>query len=96
MRSAHAGDPVLGNNWVPILASGSCDLYAAVWRPDAEAVVAGVPLGEPTEIEFSSVEQMVHLFNRCFEDGAYSVDSQGMFSMSPDRYDEVYERVVGQ
>ncbi|MFD7015314.1 hypothetical protein [Streptomyces sp. NPDC059928] len=96
MRSAYAGDPVLGGNWVPLLGNGGGDIYAAVWAPGKEAVIAGILLGEPTEIEFSTVEQMVNLFNRCFEVGAYFVDSQGMLSMSPDRYDEVYEQVVWQ
>ncbi|MFI6608556.1 hypothetical protein [Streptomyces sp. NPDC050507] len=96
MKSAYAGDPMLGDDWVPLLGSGGGDIYAAVWSPGQEAVIAGILLGEPTEIEFSTVEQMVNLFNRCFEVGAYFVNSQGMFSMSPEVYDEVYEQVVGQ
>ncbi|MEU1365593.1 hypothetical protein ABZ454_05595 [Streptomyces sp. NPDC005803] len=96
MRSAYAGDSVLGDHWVPLLGSGGGDIYAAVWNLGKEAVIAGVLIGEPTEIEFSTVEQMVNLFNRCFEEGAYFVNSEGMFCMSPEKYDEVYERVVGQ
>ncbi|MFE4862588.1 serine/threonine-protein kinase [Streptomyces sp. NPDC056670] len=34
--------------------------------------------------------------NRTVIAGAYSVDSQGMLSMSPERYDEVYDEVVGR
>ncbi|MFJ7257037.1 hypothetical protein ACIQWV_31800 [Streptomyces sp. NPDC098085] len=95
MMGSYRGDSVLGDHWVPLLGSGSGDIYAAVWSPGEEAVVAGVLLGEPTEIEFSTIEQMVTFFNRCFESGAYFVNSQGMFSMSPDLYDEVYAQVVG-
>ncbi|MFI5972997.1 hypothetical protein [Streptomyces sp. NPDC051452] len=95
LRSAYTGDEVLGEHWVPLLGSAGGDLYAAVWSPGKEAVVAGVLVGEPTEIEFSTVEQMVAVFNNCFDSGAFSVDGQGMLTMSPDLYDQAYDRVVG-
>lgn len=96
MMPSYAGDEALGDHWVPLLGSGGGDLYAAVWTPGEEAVVAGVLLGEPTEIEFSTIEQMVAVFNECFDTGAFSVDSQGMLTMSPDLYDQVYARMVGE
>ncbi|MER6981726.1 SMI1/KNR4 family protein [Streptomyces carpinensis] len=95
MRTAYTGDDALGSHWVPLLGSGGGDLYAAVWTPGEEAVVAGVLVGEPTEIEFSTIEQMVTTFNECFDSGAFFVDDQGRLAMSPETYDEVYARVVG-
>ncbi|MET8243123.1 hypothetical protein ABZV31_01020 [Streptomyces sp. NPDC005202] len=96
MRDAYTGDDVLGDHWVPLLGSGGGDLYAAVWAPGEEAVVAGVLVGEPTETEFSSIEQMVTTFNVCYDRGAFFVDDQGRLAMSPDLYDGVYDQVVGQ
>jgi hypothetical protein len=93
LKPEYMSDPVLGDHWVPLLGNPGGDLYAAVWVPGAEARVAGVLIGEPTEVEFSSIEQMVVVFNRCFEGGAYFVDRQGRFAMAPDLYDEVYAQI---
>jgi hypothetical protein len=94
MMSSYAGDPVLGASWVPILGSASADIYAAVWSSDQEARVASVLVGEATEIEFSSIEQMVAVFNGCYEDGVFYIDDQGYLAMNSDLYDEVYARVT--
>ncbi|MFI9006803.1 hypothetical protein ACIGNX_06160 [Actinosynnema sp. NPDC053489] len=90
----HSGDPVLGDHWVPVLGGASGDIYAAVWEPGNNARVAGILLGEQTEIEFSSLEQMISLFNECYRRGAYFVDGQGRLAMNPDLYDEVYGAAV--
>lgn len=95
MMAAYTGDSVLGDHWVPLLGSAGGDIYAAVWTPGEEAVVAGVLIGEPSEVEFSTIEQMVMFFNRCFDSGAFSVDGEGRMAMSPDQYDEIYAHVVG-
>lgn len=95
MMASYSGDPALGDHWVPLLGSAGGDLYAAVWAPGEDAVVVGVLIGEPTEVEFSTIEQMVMFFNRCFEGGAFFVDDQGQLAMSPDQYDEIYARTVG-
>ncbi|MFT7841255.1 hypothetical protein Q5530_34405 [Saccharothrix sp. BKS2] len=88
---AYSGDPVLGNHWVPLLGGASGDIYTAVWEPGGSARVAGVLVGEETEVEFSGLEHMVSVFNDCYRRGAYFVDDQGRLAMDSDLYDEVYE-----
>ncbi|WP_411072292.1 hypothetical protein [Streptomyces sp. cmx-4-25] len=96
VKAEYEGDTVLGDHWVPLLGGAGGDLYAAVWSPGGEAEVAGVLVGEPTEREFASVGQMVEVFNHCFAEGAYFVDDRGRWAMDPARYDEMYERLVGE
>ena len=96
VKGDYSGDSVLGKSWVPLLGGAGGDLYAAVWSPGTEAVVAGVLIGEPTEVEFTSIEQMVAVFNGCFQGAAYFVNEQGYLVMDPDRYDEIYAQVAGQ
>jgi hypothetical protein len=81
---------------VPLLGSAGGDLYAAVWSPGVEAAVADVLIGESTEVEFSGIEQMVHVFNCCFDRGAYYVNDQGRLVMDPDLYDDVYTQILGR
>lgn len=95
MKGPYEGDPVLGNSWIPLLASGGGDIYAAVWAGDSVPTVAGVLLGEPTEIEFPDIETMLELFLACFDQGAYFVGEGGFLVANPDRYEEIYEEVVG-
>jgi hypothetical protein len=96
MMGDYSGDPTLGQNWVPLLGSAGGDIYAAVWTPGEDAKVAGVLIGEPTEIEFSNVEQMVTVFNGCYRDGAFFVDGQGRLAMDSRRYDQVCGQVTGE
>jgi hypothetical protein len=96
LRGDYEGDSVLGSHWVPLLGNPGGDLYAAVWTPGSEAVVAGVLVGEPTEIEFQSVEHMVVVFNRCFESGAFFVNEEGRLVMAPEHYEEVYAQTPEQ
>jgi len=95
MMPAYAGDPVLGAHWLPLLTTASADLYAAVWLPGEEAQVAGVDAGEPTEIEFASIDRMVDFFNACFDTGTFSVDDMQRLVADPGRYDELYEEISG-
>ncbi len=91
----YMGDPVLGDYFVPLLTTASGDIYAAVWSGDLdEARVAGVLVGEPTEIEFSSIEQMVSTFNTCYDNGAFSLSEDGRLVMDSERYEETYAEVV--
>lgn len=94
MMGDYSGDPVLGQNWMPLLGSAGGDIYAAVWASGQDARVAGVLIGEPTEIEFSSVEQMVAVFNECYRQGAFYLDSQGRLAMDSGRYETVYEQIT--
>jgi hypothetical protein len=91
----YEGDAILGKNWIPLLGSAGGDIYAAIWTPGRDAQVAGVLIGEPTEIEFSSIEQMVAVFNGCYLDGAFFVDDRGTLAMRPERYDSVYGAITG-
>jgi hypothetical protein len=91
---SYYGDLVLGERWLPLLATAGGDIYAAVWRLGGEAEVAGVLVGESTEVEFSSIEQMVSVLNACFEREAFLVDGQGRLVMNSDRYEEVYTEVT--
>ncbi|MEU5690796.1 hypothetical protein [Actinosynnema sp. NPDC020468] len=93
VREHYRGDPVLGEHWVPVLGGGGGDLYAAVWRPGEQARVAGVLVGESTEVEFAGVEQMIGFFNACYANGTFHVDANGHLAMDPDRYDETYARL---
>jgi hypothetical protein len=93
-RGEHEGDSTLGAHWIPLLGSGG-DIYAAVWEPEKPAKVAGVLIGESTEIEFNSVEQMIAVFNECYDRGAFFVDDQGQLAMDPSLYDVVSGEIVG-
>lgn len=93
MMGSYSGDPVLGESWVPLLGSAGGDIYAAVWTSGRDAQIAGVLIGESTEIEFPGIEQMVAFFNACYRVGAFFVDQGGRLSMTPDLYDEVYMQV---
>ena len=95
LMPAYAGDPVLGEHWLPLLTTAGADLYAAVWQPGEEARVAGVMAGEPTEIEFASIDQMVDFFIACFDTGAFSVDDLNRLIADPARYDELYAEIAG-
>ena len=94
MRSSYEGDPVLSPQWSPLLAGPSGDIYAAVWSAGEDARVAGVLVGEPTEIEFSSIEEMVTVFVSCIAHGAFFVDDEGLWSIDAEAYDEVYAQVT--
>lgn len=91
---SYTDDPVLGDHWVPVLAGAGGDIYAAVWGSSGDVCVAGVLVGEATEIEFDSLEHTVFVFNECYRRGAYFVDGRGRLTMDSDLYDEVYEAAV--
>ena len=95
MKLSYEGDPVLGESWIPILASGGGDIYAAVWKGGSVPSVAGVLLGESTEIEFPTIETMLDLFIACYDQGAYFVGANGYLEADPTRYEEIYDEVLG-
>lgn len=95
MRGDYAGDLELGEHWIPLLAGAGGDIYAAVWKPGASSSVAGVLVGEPTEIEFESIEQMISVFNACFRRHAFMVNIEGRLEMDPELYGEIYEEITG-
>ncbi|MBB5801007.1 hypothetical protein F4560_000775 [Saccharothrix ecbatanensis] len=91
---SYSGDPVLGDHWVPVLGGAGGDVYAAVWGSNGNVRVAGVLVGEETEVEFGSLENMVAVFNECYRRGVYFVNGQGHLTMDADLYDDVYEAAV--
>lgn len=96
LREVYPGDPVLGAQWMPLIGGPSGDFYAAVWKHGDRPKVAGVLSEAPTEIEFSTVEQMVSVFSECYARGAFGVDSRGMLTMDPELYEVIYSEVTGQ
>jgi hypothetical protein len=95
LMRAHAGDRIFGDQWIPLLRSGGGDIYAAVWKPNAEAQVAWALIGESTEIEFESIDQMVTVFNGAFDGAAFFINDDGQLDKDPERYREIYRRIVG-
>lgn len=94
MQPTYQGDPALGDSWIPLLTSGGGDIYAAVWKEDSVPSVAGVLLGEMTEIEFPTIEVMLDVFLACFDQGAYFVGANGYLETDPLRYDEIYAAIA--
>jgi hypothetical protein len=94
MRALYADDAALRPRCAPLLRTASGDAYVAVWNPGEEAVVAGVLAGEPTDIEYTSIDQMMGYFNACFREGIFFVNGRGYLDMSADAYDELYARTV--
>ncbi|GAA1767604.1 hypothetical protein [Luedemannella helvata] len=95
-KASYEGDAALGELFLPLLTTASGDIYAAVWdRNVNEARVAGVLVGEPTEVEFSSIEQMVMVFNACFDNGSFFVGAENRLIMDPEGYEQTYADVIG-
>jgi hypothetical protein len=92
LKPSYAGDPVLGENWIPLLDSAGGDIYAAVWNGSENAAVAGVLAGELTEIEFPSILDMVRYFNACYQRGAFYVDGRWL-AMNADSSALVYDEM---
>jgi hypothetical protein len=92
MRPRYADDPVLsvGDGWLPLLASSSGDLLAAVWRGAFEPRVAAVRSGDPTRIEFPDVATMIEFFVECFRRGGCTVGPNGALTADEAIYDELY------
>jgi hypothetical protein len=95
LMPAYGADPVLRDRWFPLLTTAAADLYAAVWAPGAEAQVASVVAGEPTEVEFGSIERMVDFFNACFDTEVFFVDDEQRLASDPGRYDELFAEMTG-
>jgi hypothetical protein len=89
LMPAYREDPVLRDRWFPLLTTASADLYAAVWAPGEEAQVVTVVVGEPTEVEFASIERMVDFFNACYDANVFFVDDEQRLVADPGRYREL-------
>lgn len=76
IKCSYGEDPVLGDHWIPFLGGDGGDFYAAVWGMERKVSVAGVVIGEPTEIEFSGLGQLISFFNECYRREFITVDDQ--------------------
>ncbi|MEV4623893.1 hypothetical protein AB0J74_34935 [Asanoa sp. NPDC049573] len=91
LRPAYDGDPVLGETWLPLLASADGDLFAACWSGPDEPRVVAVRAGEPSRVEFPDLLSMVVLFVDCYRRAAFAVGADGRLTMDPTLYDELYD-----
>jgi hypothetical protein len=97
LRPAYADDPVLGETWLPLLASDDGDLFAASWSGENEQDeqdeprVVAVRAGEPIRVEFTDLLSMVALFVDCFRRAAFAVGADGRLTADPTLYDELYD-----
>ncbi|MFB8773570.1 hypothetical protein [Streptomyces broussonetiae] len=82
-------DEILGSYWVPLLASGGGDFYAAVYNhPLGSYVVDAMAEFEP-RAAYRSVEQMAIAFRVSYERGAFFVDGDGMLDMEVELCDRI-------
>ncbi|NEC70966.1 SMI1/KNR4 family protein [Streptomyces rochei] len=71
-------DPLLGDFWVPLLATGGGDFYAAVHGSDLKpSRVVHVTMGGESTVVYKSVEDMVKAFCGFYQSGVFFVDDQG-------------------
>lgn len=88
--------PILGHHWIPLLASGGADFYAAVF--DAETphpkVVSVMPEVKP-RLAFHSIEQMVRTFTRCYREGVFFFnEEEAVLDADDDRWMEIEEEAA--
>ncbi|GIF63079.1 hypothetical protein Ais01nite_11140 [Asanoa ishikariensis] len=95
LRPAYEEDPVLllGDGWLPLLATEEGDLFAALWSGPYEPRVVAIRSGEPTRIEFTDLPAMVEFFVECFRRGGFTVDADGRFTADRARYEELYDEL---
>jgi hypothetical protein len=87
--------PVLGNHWVPLLASGGGDFYAAVFDKEAtDCKVVSIMLEVEPRLAFLSVEDMVRTFTRCYRDGVFFVNEEGVLDADDERWMQIEEEAV--
>jgi hypothetical protein len=94
MKPAYEGDQLLSPYWIPILANAGSDIYAAVWGSSNRERVARVAVVEDTFYEFSGIEEMLSVVNRCYELGIYRLDEDGFLDLDDDGYDRVVAEMV--
>ncbi|MBX9399184.1 hypothetical protein K4749_37840 [Streptomyces sp. TRM72054] len=82
-------DPVLGEFFVPLLATGGGDFYAAVYDASLQAPsVAHVMIGGETKLVYESVEGMVNAFCDFYRTGVFFVSDQGILEADDYRWVE--------
>lgn len=80
-------EDVLGNWWIPLLASGGGDMYAAVGvSGESNSRVSSIMVGGESRRAFGSVEGMASFFVRMYRDGTFFVRSDGVLWADYDRW----------
>lgn len=80
---------VLGEHWIPLLASGGGDFYAVVYAHPKGSYVVDVMTEADPMVAYPSVEQMAVAFRVSYERGAFYVDDEGMLDMDVELCDQV-------
>ncbi|WP_175411997.1 hypothetical protein [Streptomyces sp. TRM64462] len=87
--SQPSGDPVLGEFYVPLLATGGGDFYAAVYdRSLRSPKVAHVMIGSGCEFVYESIEGMVNTFCDFYRTGVFFVSDEGILEAEDYRWAE--------
>ncbi|MEV8284333.1 hypothetical protein [Streptomyces niveus] len=95
IRADFPGCAVLGAHWIPLLASGGGDFYAAVYIPgEASSRVASVMIGENSRMAFKSIDQMVSIFVACYREGIFFVDNFEILQADDARWIELEEDAI--
>lgn len=82
-------DPVLGEFFIPLLATGGGDFYAAVYTASLRSPrVAHVMIGGETGIVYESIENMANAFCDFYRTGVFFVSDQGTLEADDYRWVE--------
>jgi hypothetical protein len=72
-------DPILGEWWIPLLATGGGDFYAAVFEERLDQVfIASVMNGGVSRKAYHSIEEMVVSFCDLYRRGVFFVNDEGI------------------
>jgi hypothetical protein len=87
--SFQISDPVLGERYVPILATGGGDFYAAVQEDSTSSPkVAHVMIGGEAKFVYRSLEHMADSFCRFYREGIFFVSDEGTLEADDYRWVE--------
>jgi hypothetical protein len=88
LKSDYADEEAsLGDTWIPLLASGGGDFYAAVFEDDAKrARIVRVIVEEGEDFVFDSVESMVDGFLELYRAGVIFVNEDGVLDADDERW----------
>ncbi len=88
--SVQPPDPVLGKLFVPLLATGGGDFYAAVYDESLRSPkIAHLMVGGESQIVYKSLEDMVDTFCEFYRTGVFFVSEEGILEADDDRWVDV-------
>ncbi|GAA1008797.1 hypothetical protein QEP66_06540 [Streptomyces sp. LB8] len=80
-------DPLLGDNWFPLLATGGGDFYAAVHEPPSmPSRVVSVMIGGESSRAYDSMEHMVNTFRELYRSGVFFVAEDGTLDADDEQW----------